>query len=232
MTRTGLVVALVLAAAVGVLFGLRPALDLRLSHVFFDLGGLERDFGLRHAQALAIMRDASTWLVAAIAAPAFLAPLFKVLLPGRAPLVTGRAAVFLVATLALAPGLMANVVLKEHWGRARPIQVTEFGGVQRFTAWWDPRGACPANCSFVSGEVAGAAWTLAPAALAPPHWRALAYAGALAFTAVAAANRMAAGAHFFTDVFFAAVFTFVIVWVMHGIVYRRRRRPDLPSSRP
>src|SRR6185369_921132 len=95
-------------------------------------------------------------------------------------LISGRATVFLIATLALAPGLLVNVLLKDHWGRPRPIDVTQLGGDQKFVAWWDPRGDCPSNCSFVSGDVAGAMWTIAPAALAPPHWRALAYTAALA----------------------------------------------------
>ena len=84
----------------------------------------------------------------------------------------------------------------------------------------DPRGDCPGNCSFVSGDVSGAAWTLAPAALAPPQWRALAYGAALVFTAGMATMRLMAGAHFFTDTAFATIFTFLIIWVAHGLIYR------------
>ena len=61
----------------------------------------------------------------------------------------------MVATLALAPGLLTNVILKSHWGRPRPIDVVEFGGDQHFVPWWDPRGDCPDNCSFVAGEPSG-----------------------------------------------------------------------------
>jgi hypothetical protein len=61
---------------------------------------------------------------------------------------------FLIATMILAPGIMANVVLKEHWGRSRPIDA-QFGGNEHFVSWRDRRGDCPANCSFVSGDVAG-----------------------------------------------------------------------------
>src|SRR5262249_18536369 len=35
---------------------------------------------------------------------------------------------FLAICLAAGPGLVANAVLKDHWGRARPKQVAEFGG--------------------------------------------------------------------------------------------------------
>ena len=81
-------------------------------------------------------------------------------------------------------------------------------------------GDCPGNCSFVSGDVAGAFWTVAPAALAPPQWRALAYGAALALGAGMAAIRVMAGAHFVSDVVFAGVFTFLIIWLVHGLIYR------------
>jgi membrane-associated phospholipid phosphatase len=32
--------------------------------------------------------------------------------------------------------------------------------------------------------------------------------------------RMAMGAHFFTDVVFAAIFTFIIIVLMHGLIFR------------
>ena len=35
--------------------------------------------------------------------------------------------------------------------------------------------------------------------------------------------RMAAGAHFFTDVVFAGVFAFLVIWLTHGWLYRWRR---------
>ena len=95
-------------------------------------------------------------------------------------LLSGRAVLFLVTTLALGPGLVTNVILKDHWGRPRPIDVTQFGGNEHFVPWWDPRGDCPGNCSFVSGDVSGAVWTVAPAALVPLPWRPLAYGAALA----------------------------------------------------
>jgi membrane-associated phospholipid phosphatase len=33
---------------------------------------------------------------------------------------------------------------------------------------------------------------------------------------------MAAGAHFFSDVVFAGVFSFLVIWVVHGAIYRWR----------
>ena len=131
--------------------------------------------------------------------------------------------VLMMITLALAPGVIANLILKEHWGRPRPIDVAEFGGNEHFRAWWDPRGDCAKNCSFVAGEPSGAFWTMAPAFLAPPSWRAAALAAAVTFGAAVGVLRMAAGAHFFSDVVFAGVFAFLTIWLTHGCLYRWRR---------
>ena len=43
---------------------------------------------------------------------------------------------------------------------------------------------------------------------------------ALALGAGMAAFRVVAGAHFFSDVIFAGVFTFLIIWLVHGLIYR------------
>ncbi len=220
MNRRGLIVALGLAAVVGPAFGLYPQLDLMIAAPFHAivLGG--NNFGLRVYPPLMLARNLGLWVAALLILPAVAALVIKLILPTRKLLISGRAIVFLMATLALGPGLLVNVGLKDHWGRPRPIDVAQFGGDQHFVAWWDPRGDCPGNCSFVSGDVSGAFWTLAPAALAPPQWRALAYGAALALGVGMAVLRMLAGAHFFSDVVFAGVFTYLIIWIVHGLIYR------------
>ena len=221
MNRTGLNLALLIAAAAGLVFGPYPELDLALSAAFFD--HQQREFIPRWVPALGHVRDLAMWVVVALAAPMIAALVLKMLRPRSRLIVPGRAVVFLFWTLVLAPGVLANLVLKENWGRARPVQVTQFSGEQRFTPWWDSRGACPKNCSFVTGEGAGAFWALAPAALTPPQWRPLAYGAALGFGVAVSGLRVGVGAHFVSDVVFAGVFTFLVIWLVHGLVYRWRR---------
>lgn len=220
MNRAGLIIALVIAAVTGLIFGLFPHLDLMISAPFYAITSGTNDFGLRVYEPVTTTRDLGLWVGTIIVVPVLAALVFKLILPKHKLLIPGRAVVFLIATLALAPGLVVNVLLKDHWGRPRPIDVTQFGGDQHFVAWWDPRGDCPKNCSFVSGDVSGAFWTLAPAALVPPPWRALAYGAALALGTAMAALRIAAGAHFLSDTVFAGVFTFLIIWIVHGLIYR------------
>lgn len=229
MNRTGLIIALAVAVVVGLVFGFYPQLDLRIAKPFHDIvDGSGNRFAWGFQAWLLLVRSAALMIPALLVLPAVAAVLLKLILPWRRMLIPGRAALFLIATLALGPGLLVNVGLKDHWSRPRPIDVTVLGGNEHFVPWWDPRGDCPANCSFVSGDVSGTAWTLAPAALAPPQWRALAYGAALTLTLGMAVMRVVAGGHFFTDAVFAGVFTFLLIWLVHGLIYRwpRTRMAD------
>jgi lipid A 4'-phosphatase len=221
MNRTGLFVALALALVVGLLFGIYPELDLKLSALFYDPA--TRSFPLKLDWFAARARDASMWIAWAFAVPAIAALLYKFVRPDRPLLISGRAVVFLLVTLLLSAGILTNLTFKTYWGRPRPVVVTEFGGDMQFVPWWDPRGGCARNCSFFSGEGATAFWTYAPAALAPPAFRPLAYLAATLFGVATSTLRMAFGGHFFTDVATAAAVTFVVIWLAHACIYRWRR---------
>jgi lipid A 4'-phosphatase len=234
MNRTGLIIALAIAVVAGLVFGVYPELDLRVARHFYRVVDSSKNaFAWRIYPPVMLARDIGLWIGALLAVPAIAALVIKLILPRRKLLMSGRAIVFLIATLALAPGLLVNVLLKDHWGRPRPIDVTQFGGDQHFVAWWDPRGDCPANCAFVSGDVAGAFWAMAPAALAPPQWRALAFGAALALGTGMAVIRVMAGGHFLSDVIFAGVFTFIVIWIMYALIYRwpRTRLSDAEVER-
>jgi len=218
MNATGLLIALAVALLTGLVFGLYPQLDLALVAPFYD----PATGWVAGGRGWYLVRMTASWIIALIAAPAGIALLGKLVRPHKTTLMPGRAALLMLLTLAFGPGLLANTILKDNWGRPRPIEVTEFDGPLTFVPWWDPRGACPKNCSFVAGEPSGAFWTLAPAALAPPHWRALAYGAALAFGAAIGLIRAAGGGHFISDVVFAGVFMFLLIWTMHGLLFRWR----------
>ncbi|WP_295887246.1 phosphatase PAP2 family protein [uncultured Thiohalocapsa sp.] len=109
---------------------------------------------------------------------------------------TGRRLALLLCLLALLPGLLVNQVFKEHWGRARPVQVTQFGGDRPFTPAFVYTGG--SGGAFSSGHVAAAAYVIAVAHLlsgARPVW----VLPAAVYTALVALARMAAGGHFLSD---------------------------------
>ncbi len=207
LSRGGLVLALGLTLLTAVLFGVWPELDLWVSSAFYRGNG--------HFAGASPLGYAAREI--------FLCVPFVVLIgygllyfgwrsgyrTGWAP--GGRAILMLVASLALGPGLLVNVVLKDHWHRPRPVQIVQFGGADPFRPFDRLDGLCTRNCSFVSGEAASAFWTVAPALLLPPPWGALALAGALFFAAAAGTLRMAFGGHFLSDTIFAALFTWFII---------------------
>src|SRR5260370_40311358 len=218
MNRTGLLIALALALVVGLLFGIYPELDLKLAALFYDPA--TKTFPLKRVTLAGVVRDGAMWVAWGLALPAIVAPLAKLLRPDRPLLIPGRAIIFLLVTLFLSAGVLTNLPFKSYWGRPRPVVVTQLSGTEPFAPWWDPRGSCDRNCSFFSGEGATAFWTYAPAALAPPTWRPLAYAAATLFGALTSLLRMAFGGHFFTDAATAGLVTFVVIWLAHGYIYR------------
>jgi len=218
MNRTGLFVALALALVIGIVFGIYPELDLKLAALFYD--PRTKSFPLKLDGWASFARDAAMWIAWGIALPAVVALVVKLVRPDRPLLISGRAIVFLLLTLTMSAGVLTNLTFKSYWGRPRPVLVTEFNGDLPFVPWWDPRGGCGRNCSFFSGEGATAFWTIAPAALAPPAWRPLAYAAATVFGFATSALRIAFGGHFFTDIAAAGLVTFLVIWLTHGFIYR------------
>ena len=216
MNRTGLAITLAVAVLVGLVFAIRPDFDIRVAGLFFD--PVTKRFMLE--RWILRLRDGAMYFVTIVALVPVGAALLKLVFPRLRLLVPGRAVLFLLGSLAIGPGLLVNVGLKEHWGRSRPIDIPQFDGTEQFVPWWDPRGVCPKNCSFVSGDVSASFWLLAPAAVAPPPWRTLAYVGAVAIGTGTGLLRMAMGAHFVTDVVFAGVITFLTLWLFHGLLYR------------
>ncbi len=123
---------------------------------------------------------------------------------------------FLLLLFALAPGLIANTLLKDHWGRPRPSQVVEFGGTKPFTPALEPGGQCDRNCSFVSGHGA-MAFSLIGFAFLPATSRRRRQVGAalFAFGSFVGLARIAQGGHFLSDTVFAALLATGTAWALH-----------------
>ena len=217
MTRTGLLIALGLSAAAALIFAVFPGLDLGLARLFFDAETAR--FPLKYNAAAELVRNAAMWISWGIATPSIAALGFKLMRPDRPLLVKGRTMVFLLVTLILTAGIFSNGIFKTYWGRPRPASVTEFSGPWAYKNWWQAGGDCPRNCSFFSGEAATAFWTYAPATLAPPQWRPLAYAGVTVFGLLTGLLRMTFGGHFLSDVLAAGLATFLTIWVAHWLIY-------------
>jgi membrane-associated phospholipid phosphatase len=127
-----------------------------------------------------------------------------------------KAVLFLAVSIALGPGLLVNTVLKDHWGRARPVQIEAFGGARQFTPAPLPATQCQRNCSFVCGDAALGFSLVAFAFLIPPgRVRRRCVAAALGFGALVGLARIAQGGHFLSDVVFAGIFVFGTTAVLY-----------------
>lgn len=144
-----------------------------------------------------------------------------------------RAGAFLLLSLALGPGLLVNAVLKDHWGRARPAQVTEFGGQQRFTPALIPADQCVRNCSFPAGHPAMGFYLVSFAFLVrDPGRRRMAEGAAIAAGTLVGAARMAQGGHFLSDVVFSGLLVYATSWALYrAVIIHDALRPLLQQPR-
>lgn len=219
--------AFVLAAAIFLLF---PGIDLWAGALFFRPEGrfLFGDWG----PVRAIYRGVPYVVeLVAIGVPALcLISLWRGRSFGQLDV---RAAAFLLLSLALGPGLLVNAVLKDHWGRARPAQVEEFGGPQQFTPALIPADQCARNCSFPAGHPAIGFYLVSFAFLVrDPKQRRMAQGAAIAAGALIGVARMAQGGHFLSDVVFSGLLVYATSWLLYrAIIVHDALRPLLQRPR-
>ncbi len=226
-----LVFAALLALAVAV-FETWPELDLWATGQFYAARGFT---GVGRLWVW-VMYEGTPLIARALVIGALLALLAALLRPGclRRPWVRRAGALVLVSALGV--GLLVHNVLKDNWGRPRPVLTQDFGGQHPFQRALLPSDLCPRNCSFVSGHAAGGFMLLAIGLLGSrgTRWRWWA-AGVLAGSVIGLA-RIAAGGHYLSDI----VFSFLAVWLTGMLVrelwlrvalWRRRRRAGALSPR-
>lgn len=105
-----------------------------------------------------------------------------------------------LGSLVIGPGLIVNLILKDFWGRPRPFETLDFGGRLDFVQAGSMAGKCMSNCSFVSGEAAGASWLLCLIFFVPQPVRSALLLPLAAISLIAPALRLAFGAHYLSDV--------------------------------
>ena len=203
-----------LLALAPVLFLLVPQIDLATSGLFYVSG---HGFVLADWAPVLFLFNVVPWITWGILAVAATAAVWFFLSNRPIWRLDRKALIFLVASLALGPGLLANTLLKDHWGRARPTQIEAFGGSRQFTPAPLPAAECPSNCAFVSGHAALGFSVVAFAFLLHPgRWRRGAVAAALGFGALVGLGRIAQGAHFLSDVVYAGLLVYgttaVLFW--------------------
>ncbi|MEY3197374.1 MAG: hypothetical protein RLZZ59_745 [Pseudomonadota bacterium] len=125
--------------------------------------------------------------------------------------------IFLLLSLILGPGLIVNGVLKENWGRARPNQITLFGGEKNFSPAIYRSQECKTNCSFSSGHAAMGFYFTSLAWILPSPIKTLGLIFGTVIGLIIGLGRIAQGGHFFSDVIFSFIVIMITNWISFTI---------------
>lgn len=228
---TRLLIATLTAALVVIcVFAAAPGLDLAISAAFTDGAGqfTLAQGALPSAVNAVLKRTLELWalLCVLVAAGALI---------WRARPESGlRNWLFLAVTYLTGPGLIVNQILKEQFGRARPVQTTAFGGEMEFTPVLQIADQCLSNCSFTSGETAmsgAAAFTLAALLWrGGPVRRAVLLALAAGLTGFTIYMRVALGRHFASDALLSVCIVALVTLASYRLFGIATARADFTAA--
>jgi lipid A 4'-phosphatase len=136
-----------------------------------------------------------------------------------------RVWLYLFFVAAIGPGLIVNSALKDHFGRARPVQVGAFGGDRAFTPVLMPAQECKRNCSFPCGHCAAGFYFLSMGFVLSGRWRTVGFGGGLVFGALLSLVRLVQGGHFLSDVVFSLIIVYAVSALLHYAMFRESYRP-------
>jgi len=211
---------LLMFAASVLIFAVFPELDLQVASWFY-----EPDTGFYWSQLPPVLLSYKLfkarsvgWVLVALLAYLAYAMTRRTPVPGQR-----KAALFLLAMIVAGPVVLVNSGLKDHWGRARPSQVMQFGGDRSYSPPLHPATQCDRNCSFVSGHAA------AGFALIGLYWttrrRRWLVAG-ITLGGLVGLGRMIQGGHFFSDIVFSFWAVYLSAAVLAALMLRRRHDAD------
>jgi lipid A 4'-phosphatase len=134
---------------------------------------------------------------------------------------------FILLCVAVGPGLIINVVLKDHWGRPRPRQIVEFGGRLEYTQPFIPsisygKSFPCGHCSV--GYLYAAGWWVWRRRR--PRLAVASLVSGLILGTLLGIGRMAGGAHFLSDAVWSALLAWGIAHVLYYYALRVPARED------
>lgn len=185
-----------------------PGADLWLSELYYWRPG---GFLLKDLDVLHWLRDFGFFLGVALILWLVLQLVMKLVHPRQQSYIPPNVTLFLLSTVIVGPGLIVNILFKNHWGRPRPRDLEQFGGNLPFIEAWHYTDYCASNCSFVSGEASFAFWMTAFALVVPRAYRFSVALFTIALAILLSFNRIAFGGHFLSDVAISAAITLLVI---------------------
>jgi lipid A 4'-phosphatase len=209
---------LLVFAAIGVLLVAVPQIDIKITGLFYNSFD---GFYLRENSLVRLTYNGVPWITRTVVVGLVLFLLAAWTIWRRHTFFfrQRRAALYLLLVMIIGPGLLVNTLFKDHWGRARPAQVEEFGGTKQFTRAAIPTDQCEKNCSFVSGH-ASVGFYFVAFAFVWPHRRVFWHVTGTGLGLGVGLVRIIQGGHFFSDVIFCGIVVYLTALVLHAVMFR------------
>lgn len=218
--KPAVTITLIVAAALSLFFYFFPQVDMAVSEQFALGGG---QFAMAKSPVgLLLHKILMNGMVIYLVGAAFIYFIGEFL---RKPLfsLTRRRVLVVVLSISISAGFVTNFVLKNHWGRARPREVIEFGGDKQFTPACVMANQCLKNCSFTSGEASFAFSFICFALIARRHRRQWFWGITLLGTSVGF-MRIISGAHFLSDVVLGGAYTLLIIFIFERLLLNQTHK--------
>ncbi len=219
-----------------VIFALFPEIDLKVTHFFFfdgqfplrgnvsplhNVGSLALDYTVRICCILSalICLGAIVFQYTRKFIPAVLQNLGDKL---RSYIkFTNKQLKYLFLVIVITPGIIVHWVMKPIWERARPVNVTEFGGEKTYTTFYHLHAHMDGN-SFPSGHAAMAFALVALGYMVAPEKRKKVLFITICYAILASACRVWQGSHFISDVTFSGLLTLWTIIIMDRLYLSRK----------
>ena len=197
-----------------------PEIDIEASRLFYDQGFYLSDQPLwRSIRSLSIVL---TKLLVPLLVVLWIIRLWRPKVP---QLLSFARLGFVSVSLIMGPLLITNLVLKDHWGRARPRSLDIFGGDKDYSLPWSLSDQCVSNCSFISGETSSALWLLTLIVFLPLQWHGRAVVAVGLYTLLISTLRIGFGGHFLSDTIFSILVNMLAFWWVWGWFFDRGTNP-------
>lgn len=189
-------------------------IDLAVSHWFYQEGHFNHAWYFVWIYRYAIF---PAWIAVGLAflswGASYVSPLWK---PLR------MSSLYLILVLGVGSGLIVHAILKDHWGRPRPKQITEFGGRQTFLPYYEPRfsNSDEPSKSFPCGHCTVGFYFFSFIFLGKYYQNRTLYQSGWALTLILGGAlslaRLAQGGHFLSDILVSAL----IMWLTAAGLYQ------------
>lgn len=131
-----------------------------------------------------------------------------------------RSAIYVLLVILVGPGLVVNLIVKDHWGRPRPVHVTAFRGEHQYIPPLQ-LGHTP-DKSFVCGHCSVGYSFFALYFLARHH-KLFYFLLTITLAWVMGFTRMTSGGHFLSDILWSGYLVFLVAFLLYYGWYRRRQ---------